>query len=136
MMNTLPQFVPQDVCLSCDGCCRFKENDSRFRPKLTIDEVYQLRREKPSLADKIFSKTTMDDNGYLKAHDVDGACQCHFFDRNTNKCTIYSHRPFECSLYPFVLTKQGESVSLSVHLSCPYIQKEYDTHKYFQYIEN
>ena len=43
----------------------------------------------------------------------------------TNKCGVYTGRPFECRLYPFLLTRSDKNgrVTLSVHLSCPYVQQ-------------
>ena len=51
MFSDLPQFVPQSVCLSCDGCCRFKEEQSSWRPKAVGDEKVQ-----GGLAEEIFSR--------------------------------------------------------------------------------
>ena len=31
---SLKQFVPSEVCLKCNGCCRYKQADSVWRPKL------------------------------------------------------------------------------------------------------
>lgn len=38
MLQNFKQFVPSNVCLSCDGCCRFKQSDSRWRPHMTKEE--------------------------------------------------------------------------------------------------
>jgi len=40
MFKDLPQCVPQGVCLSCDGCCRFDKRTSAWRPKIGADELY------------------------------------------------------------------------------------------------
>ena len=124
MGKALPQFVPQDVCLSCDGCCRFKDSSSRWRPKLTREE------EQHSLAQKIFAKTEIDPDGYLKTAEERGVCRCQFFNLKDNTCPIYKYRPFECRLYPFILHKKDDKIVVSVHLNCPYIHETRNTPKF------
>ncbi|MCI0405004.1 MAG: phosphoribosylanthranilate isomerase [candidate division Zixibacteria bacterium] len=45
MPEELKQFVPQEVCLACDGCCRFKEDSSEWRPKVAKTELDALLAE-------------------------------------------------------------------------------------------
>ena len=45
-----------------------------------------------------------------------------FLIREDNTCGIYTKRPFECSLYPFILSQTPDAVKVYVHLSCPYVQ--------------
>ena len=44
MKSNLNQFVPSEVCLHCDRCCRFKEENSAWRPKMAKEEIAQLRK--------------------------------------------------------------------------------------------
>ena len=55
--------------------------------------------------------------------DEKGQNRCSLLNLKTNKCGVYSGRPFECRLYPFLLTKKNDRVAVSVHLSCPYVQQ-------------
>ncbi len=134
MIEHFPQFVPQKVCLSCDGCCRFKEETSVWRPKITKDEIAQVRAKKSSLIDKIFSKEHVGSKGYLKTIKQKSICKCTFFNLEQNTCTIYSDRPFECQIYPFLLNKKGKELAVSVHLWCPYIQKKRYTAEFEGYV--
>ncbi len=118
------QFVTEEFCLKCDGCCRFKESASPWRPRLGESEREKLRA--PSLVERIFSPANLDEKGYVVTGCSHGLHICSFLNPKDNTCQIYSHRPFECQLYPFVLTQgKGEGVMM-VHLSCPFIgEKRY-----------
>ena len=133
MHSPLPTFVPQKVCLACDGCCRFKEETSIFRPKVAEEEKKKLASYRSGLAQKIFSKTPWDNHGFIKAVKSQGICHCHFFNPQDNTCRVYPYRPWECQLYPFLLTKQGSSLVICVHLACPYVQEYYQTDKFKDY---
>lgn len=56
--------------------------------------------------------------GYaLKKRPFDSACP---FLREDGKCTIYSHRPLACRLYPFLLVKHGNVLEIYVRdVECP-----------------
>jgi len=126
-MQYLNQYVPSEVCLECDGCCRFKQEQSVWRPRV-------LAQEK-GLAEHIFAKEALDDKRQVKALRChDGTYQCKFFSPEGNACTIYAYRPFECQLYPFVLMKQAGEIILAVHLSCPHIQETNDSAGFDKYV--
>ncbi len=103
MSLELKQFVPSSVCLKCDGCCRFQSADSAWRPRWDKREF-------------------TDDNHYVTAIADCGKYLCRFLNKSDSTCRVYSDRPFECALYPFLLSKQGNGVKVYVHLACPYIQ--------------
>jgi Fe-S-cluster containining protein len=112
---SLKQFVPSEVCLKCKGCCRYKEADSAWRPKLgASDQV--------GLADLITAGDVLDTQAYIKTIQVCGEHFCRFLNGADNTCGIYNKRPFECSLYPFILSKTPDAVKVYVHLSCPFVQ--------------
>jgi uncharacterized protein len=116
-MTELPlkQFVPSEVCLKCDGCCRYKEADSIWRPKLGM-------RDQESLADQITGNIVLDAQGYIKTIQACGKNFCRFLNATDNTCGIYTKRPFECLLYPFIISQTPYEVKVYVHLSCPYVQ--------------
>ena len=135
MLKDVPQFVPQKVCLSCDGCCRFKEHDSQFRPKLVPEEIEHVHLAQNDLTQKIFSKAMVDEKGYVRTSACLDGCHCTFFNGNDNTCSIYKARPFECQLYPLLLIKKGNEVAIGVHLFCPYIQEKKDSLLFEDYLE-
>ena len=96
MLTDLPQFVPQKVCLSCDGCCRFKEEKSPWRPKITRDEMNERALGGSGLVASIFSKQR-DEDGYVKAVPCPTGAQCVFFHPPDNTCRVYADRPFEAA---------------------------------------
>jgi len=132
--ESLEQFVPSRVCLSCDGCCRFKEPKSAWRPKITKDEMTAMK--KPDLLSVIYSKEKVEvKTGHLKTVPCEsgGHHFCTFFAPQTNTCTIYDVRPFECRLYPFVLVKEKDKVVVSAHHACPYVQEKKDSEEFQKY---
>lgn len=123
MFENLPQFVSQDACLSCDGCCRFKEQNSSWRPKVAQEELDEILHQE------------LDENGRIKAAECRGRFQCTHFCAENNTCRIYEQRPFECSLYPFLLIGEGEAVAVGVHLSCPYVQEKWQDADFKSHVE-
>ncbi len=114
-MLNFNQFVPSEVCLKCNGCCRYKESESAWRPKLgNMDEEI--------LADVILQGDMLDADKYIKTIQECGQHFCRFLKQGDNTCSIYTKRPFECSLYPFIISQTPEAVKVYVHLSCPYVQ--------------
>jgi len=123
---SLRQFVPSEVCLKCNGCCRYKEADSIWRPQLGQDDQI-------GLAALITAGDVLDTQGYVKTIQSCGQHFCQFLNGTDNTCGIYTQRPFECSLYPFIISQTPDAVKVYVHLSCPYVQDHlsrahYDAH--------
>jgi Fe-S-cluster containining protein len=106
MTSSLKQFVPSSVCLKCEGCCRFLLSDSPWRPKTGEGEI----------------KENVDAAGYVKTVPQDAHHQCNYFNKIDSTCSIYEKRPFECSLYPFVVSGEKQGINVYMHLACPYIQ--------------
>ena len=132
MNNNLNQFVPSEVCLQCDGCCRFKEENSAWQPKMAKEEIAQLR--KTGLADLILSKEIFSQEGSIKTISCHGEHLCSFFNPQDHTCRIYSSRPFECRLYPFVLTRKNKQTVISVHRLCPFVQQKRSTRDFDDYV--
>lgn len=107
MINQLKQFVPSSVCLQCDGCCRVELADSPWRPKVGQQEI----------------QDGVDQAGYVKTIPQGDRHQCVFFNKTDNTCGIYGQRPFECALYPFVLSNSSRGLEMYMHLACPYVQQ-------------
>ncbi len=127
----LKQFVPSEVCLKCDGCCRFKEERSPWRPKVAKEEIQTAKK---GLAEEIFSKAIMLDH-HIKTVSCQGHHLCSFFEAKTNTCRIYPTRPFECQLYPFVMTRSNVETILTVHHHCPFIQQKRHSQDFQEYVD-
>ena len=127
MEINLKQFVPSEVCLKCDGCCRYKEVDSAWRPKLGQDD-------QKDLAVLITAGDALDTEGYIKTIQSCGQHFCRFLNGADNTCGIYTKRPFECSVYPFIISKTPDAVKVYVHLSCPYVQDHLPRPDYETYV--
>ena len=131
MLKNFKQFVSSNVCLTCDGCCRFKESDSRWRPHMTQEE--QRIASASGIAGKIFDGLSVSADGKIGTMSCPGGFLCRFFKEEDHTCGLYSVRPFECQLYPFLLGKEGEKTVLYVHLNCPYVQEHWGTSLYKEY---
>lgn len=131
----LKQFVPSKTCLSCDGCCRFKEEESAWRPKVTRDEIESVQSQ--DLLSKIYSREKIDTTGHIKTVFCGKSDThfCSFFYPENNTCSIYSLRPFECQLYPFVLVKKDGQINLTVHHHCPFVQESRATKEFTDYVD-
>lgn len=133
MFEDFKQFVPSRVCLSCDGCCRFKEQDSRWRPYITPGE--QKAAAKPAPAEKIFRAGVVSPDGRITATPCASGFICHFFNAADNTCGIYHARPFECRLYPFLPGLKDGQRRLYGHLNCPHVQQHWGSTAYREYTE-
>ena len=108
MCSDMKQFLRSDVCLSCEGCCRFNKEKSEWRPKVTNAEIKLISEE------KIASGERVEEDGYLNDKLCHGTHVCTFFNPEDSTCAIYDIRPFECRLYPFVLTKVDQAPAVDV----------------------
>ncbi|MCK5180608.1 MAG: YkgJ family cysteine cluster protein [Candidatus Omnitrophica bacterium] len=133
MLTEMKQFLSSDVCLSCEGCCRFDKEKSDWRPKVGESEERAIVANL-TVAEKIESKKLVERGGYLSDKSCHGMHVCTFFHSDDSTCRIYHNRPFECRLYPFVLTRLRQARAVSVHLSCPYVQEKKGTLEYDQYV--
>jgi len=125
----IKQVVPQEVCLECQGCCRFSEQDSVWLPCLLNEEMQELLKKDflPSLIScdkKIRSLPNLAQNNFV----------CSFSQPKDNKCAIYAFRPFECQLYPFVINRKADKVFLALDLRCPFIKENLESQEFKEYI--
>ena len=126
----IKQFIPEEACLKCQGCCRFKEMDSVWTPCLLEEEVQDLiDKDIPpayiNMQKKIRPVPNPTGEGFI----------CAFFASQENKCKIYQLRPFECQLYPFLINLRHKKVILTVDLNCPYINEKINTKEFKEYAE-
>lgn len=122
-MIRVPQIVPSQVCLNCDVCCRFPEQDSSFRPFFTEFEIHQAKAlgiDASNFSDSAGSQIEAVPNpfgeGYL----------CPAFDPETSHCRIYDVRPVDCQIYPFVMMwdKGRRVVHLGWDTKCPFLSDQ------------
>jgi len=125
----MKQFVPQEVCLKCQGCCRFSSMDSVWSPYLLEEEIQEL-------LDKDIPPALIDINRRVRPvpEPAKDTFICAFFNAQENKCKIYGLRPFECQLYPFLLNLRDGKVLLTVDLHCPYIKEKLESRELKEYI--
>lgn len=125
----IKQFVPQEACLSCQGCCRFREVDSAWAPCLLDEEAQELiDKDIPpayiNMQKKIRPVSNPQGEGFV----------CAFFAPESNKCKVYAMRPFECQLYPFLINLRNKKVALTVDLNCPYVKENMGKKEFQEYV--
>lgn len=125
------QFVPSEVCLKCQGCCRFKEADSVWSPCLLDEEAMDLIDKEGIPA----AALSIDHRLQLVTSPGKEGFFCPFLKIEDNKCQIYNLRSFECQLYPFLLSLRGKKVLLTVDLNCPYVKDKINTLEFKEYTD-
>lgn len=118
MLSGFPQFVPSRVCLSCDGCCRFPEPESFWRPRVMPEERLALADTVPTAE---LSRCVSRD-GCLVTTPSGERHRCHFFSPDDHVCAAYDRRPFECQTYPVLVGWFDGALAAALHLSCPHVQ--------------
>lgn len=126
----IKQLVPQETCLKCQGCCRFREIDSVWTPCLLEEELQDLiDQDIPpayiNMQRKIRPVPNTKGEGYI----------CAFLEAESNKCKMYHMRPFECQLYPFLITLRNKKVVLTVDLNCPYVKENLNKKEFKEYAD-
>lgn len=120
-MPDIRQIIPEGFCLKCDGCCRFAEANSVWRPHLLKAEEKIIPKGKIRLA------VNKKDNNFI----------CSFLNAKDNKCRIYGIRPFECRLYPFFLNRGAGSgrIFLAVDTNCRFAKENLKNTEFKRYAE-
>ena len=121
----LEQLVPSEVCLKCDICCRFPDSGTPLSPFFTAEEISAL--PPGALPEKSFRErsggkiTLVPFPVGIESPGHQEGFICPAFDPSSQTCGIYSLRPFDCRLYPFMLMQIGDEVVLGKDSKCPYI---------------
>ena len=137
MSNTqLYQIIPNDVCLSCDVCCRFLEPDSPLAPIFTEEERKQVISQGTDPA--IFRPQIDENSTQVKLKPYEDYYICPYFEPETSKCLIYKNRPFDCKLYPFALmyNEDRSSILLGLDTLCPFGEAHLHTEKFQQHLQH
>lgn len=115
----LPQLVPAQVCLKCEVCCRYLSPATIYVPYFFPEEIKDIAVEGgwAAVGNAVDGKPLpiAREDGYI----------CRFFAPRENKCRIYSRRPLDCRLYPFIVTYAADcrSVILALDTKCPYARE-------------
>ncbi|MDI6758252.1 MAG: YkgJ family cysteine cluster protein [Candidatus Omnitrophota bacterium] len=129
----IKQFVPQEICLRCQGCCRFKEQNSVWSPCLLDEEIQDLvNTDIPKVYLTLDKRIEPVPNG---AKEGETGFVCPFLNLGDNKCKIYARRPFECQLYPFLINLRGKKIILTADLNCRYVQEKLNTQEFKEYAQ-
>lgn len=126
----ITQFVPEGVCVKCEGCCRFSSAVTPWAPCLLDTEIKSI--PKNILPASLISP---DKKIILMPSGGKDIFLCPFFDVGRNKCGIYSLRPFECRLYPFIINRRDKKIFLAVDLNCDFARENLKSKLFKEYVE-
>ena len=109
-------------CVVCKDCCKFRKEKLYFAPLFTDDELDALRkrlpdeRPLPAFHRQRDSRTVWQIE-LLPSATRPGLYVCPFLDEATNLCAIYPDVPFDCRVWPFLLTwsADGQRVELTCY---------------------
>ena len=108
-------------CLACDVCCRFPLATSMLAPFFSNGEI-------GCAVAAGMARTDFPPGRYGPGHAVelaeyDSIYRCPAFAPGSNECRVYSKRPLDCRLYPFMLMYDAPSrkVLLGIDSHCPVI---------------
>jgi len=127
----IAQIIPHGICLECQGCCRFSQQDSIWSVSLLDEELSSLDKKIPSCA------VSSDKKIRLEPNSEEGNFVCYFLSLQDNQCKIYPFRPFECQLYPFLINRHEGKVFLAVDVKCPFVRDNSESElfkKHAQYL--
>ncbi|MEI8012772.1 MAG: phosphatidylglycerol lysyltransferase domain-containing protein [Candidatus Omnitrophota bacterium] len=113
----VPQFLTSAQCLDCRACCLFHDPSGDWAPRLTPEDVLAIG----VLAEDI---PWRDGAERVALCSCRGANACIFLDAATHHCRIYTARPLECRLYPFLLSHEKTGFRIYAHISCPAVMAE------------
>lgn len=104
------------ICLTtCRECCKFKKDELYFAPVFTKEEYEQVKGRKAKFVLRPRSKNIY--QIVLKPSRKGDYFVCPFLNENNQACRIYHDAPFDCRLWPFVLTKKRNNPNV-VYLAC------------------
>lgn len=115
----IKQFIPEDFCLKCRGCCRFREPDSIWSPNLLDEDTEALLKNSIPPFFILGNKKIR-----LTHHQPQDTFLCPLLEISSNKCKAYAFRPFECQLYPFLINRRKKKVFLAIDLRCPFVKEK------------
>jgi Fe-S-cluster containining protein len=126
----IKQLIPKRLCLDCQGCCRFNQEDSIWGPAILKEELATLlKNDIPPLAIRSDYKLRLEPSVQQENF------VCPFLVLLDNKCNIYSFRPFECQLYPFLINRKDKKIFLAVDPQCPFVKREVKKNGFKEYVQ-
>lgn len=110
-------ITTSDDCLLCRECCKFPEEKRYFAPLFTAEEKETALRlgvgEHPSFHPHRGSASVYQVE-LQPSQQQAGLFVCPFLAEATNRCRIYPHHPFDCRIWPFLITRSRDG--RSIHL--------------------
>jgi hypothetical protein len=106
-------------CLRCDVCCRFPEADTPLTPFFSHAEIDGALAG--GMPEGAFPPGRFGAGAAVPPVPFDLIYRCPAFRPESNDCCVYSVRPLDCRLYPFMLMydRKGEKVFLGADSYCP-----------------
>ena len=136
MMLKVKQFVPGQICLSCDGCCRYSDKTTVWAPLFLFEEILELTGKNIvpcclfTHPGRITKKAAR-----INLTEEQGMYICPCFNLPDHTCKIYPFRPLDCQLYPFLLARKKNKLFLALDEKCPYARRVMDSLVFDSYVK-
>lgn len=134
------KFVDSSFCLErCRCCCKFSEPESPWSPCFLKEELAALNEKGvvPPLLEKSkkirLKALSEKEDSSLPGH-IGQIYVCPFLDAQNSRCAIYSGRPLECRIYPFLINRRADKVFLSVDLGCPFVKDKTESEEFKKHL--
>ena len=116
----------KESCQKCRGCCKFEEDEIYFAPLFTNQEIAALGDN-----GAFFKKYKNHDNVMqIELVESNGLYVCPFLDEGEHLCRIYSLRPFDCRIWPFIFMKDKKGAVVLACFDrdmCPWMEEMSDS---------
>ena len=120
----LEKILSAEDCARCEFCCSFRRQSLNLTPHFEKENIEKISRLYPETKFKTLpdGAVTIDLDDKYVTDEVEEEALCYF---NRRGCILPEDlKPFDCKLWPFRLMKNGDSLSLALVPSCPWIRKD------------
>jgi uncharacterized protein len=120
----IKSFVSSEQCLTCRGCCVFDGDEAEWLPHISNEELISLDVGSLTADETSGIRPPTPNHNILPTITRNGCRRCVFLNPADHRCQAYEKRPFECRLYPFLLSNEAGRLRVYAHLACPYVAQE------------
>jgi Fe-S-cluster containining protein len=126
----IKSFVSSDQCLTCRGCCIFDGDEAEWLPHISTKEFESLGVGRRTSDEAPDTRNSTPNRHILPTVTLDGCRRCVFLNPSDHRCRAYEKRPFECRLYPFLLSNESGRLRVYAHLGCPFVSQERESDRW------
>lgn len=114
-------ITTSDECAACRACCQFRAGKLYFAPLWTDDEVRHLQTGSPETAQfhPFDASGRVFQIGLVPSTLKEDVWVCPLLDEPSNMCRVYGLHPFDCRIWPFLVTRDPDGAVRLVYVADP-----------------